>query len=159
MVKALGIAVILFSCAGVGVKMYLRLSLRIKTLSSAKAYMQKFENRLSSMCMPLDRCFDSDSCFLSYALQDIQQGILPAPAVRNAIARCTTLQSEDKEAFYTFASGLDAKDCDGQIANVRLLQSSIDALLANAQRELSSKGKLYIEGGALCGALIALLLL
>ena len=109
--------------------------------------------------MPLYESFLSSGEFFEIAAANIRSGQLPMDAVKEACRGNRYLSERDRECIQRFADGLCAGDCKGQLANVEIFISEMDRCVGNAEKELGTKGTLFIKGSILTAAAVVLLLL
>ena len=109
--------------------------------------------------MPLHECFGEGGSFFEKALQYIVQGDSPKEAIEKVTQKTRELKKEDREVLWRFAKGLCADDCEGQIANVENLLFQIGRKSTQAEKEIKTKGTLFIKGSLLLGGAVVLILI
>lgn len=159
MFRLIGAAAVILASGLIGTKKYNEFYERKRTLQSIRDGAQKTKNNLRCMCMPLYECFLSGGEFFEKAALHIAGGDLPSEAVRNTALAAHCLKKEDREIIWRFADGLSAHDCGGQIANIELFLRELDASIAEATKELNTKGTLFVKGSILTAAAVVLILI
>lgn len=159
MFKLVGASVVILASGLIGIKKYNEFYERKRNLQMIRDGAEKIKNNLRCMCMPLYECFLSGGEFFEEAAQYINEGYLPKDAVENAALSENCLKKDDKEAVLRFARGLSADDCNGQIANAQLFINELDKNISEADKELSTKGALFVKGSLLTAAAVVLILI
>lgn len=68
-----------------------------------------------------------------------------------------SFSEEDLELILRIGANIGVSDCEGQLAALTLACSENDRLIAEAQEQYRSKGRLYRALGAVAGAVIAVI--
>lgn len=142
-----------------GMKKYSDFSERKRILSDIYDGAIKVSNSLRCACLPLHESFLVGGDFFENAATGIRHGKLPMQAVEESMSQYPVLKNADKLNILRFARGLDAKDCNGQLANLDIFINDTKKALAESESELNTKGRLYIKGSMLIAAAIVLLLI
>ena len=159
MFKLFGAFLIMSASLLFGFKKNADLRERKKSLSELRLLLKAVESKIRCMCLPLDKCFEESGNIFFEASVLINGGLPPSEAVKRAADKAPFLKEGDRRLFYSFAKGLCADDCTGQLANLSLLDEGLIASLADAENELSTKGKLFLQGSVLFGAAAVILML
>ena len=159
MLKLIGSALIFLCATYMGMSKYQDMYKRKRELSGIRDGAIKIRDNLRCMCMPLYESFLSSGEFFEIAAANIRSGQLPAEAVKEACRKNRCLREVDRECIQRFAKGLCAGDCKGQLANVEIFISEMDRCVDHAQKELGTKGTLFIKGSILTAAAVVLLML
>ncbi|MBQ8392056.1 MAG: stage III sporulation protein AB [Clostridia bacterium] len=159
MLKLIGSALIFLCATYVGMSKYQELYKRKRVLSGVRDGAIKIRDNLRCMCMPLYESFLSSGEFFENAASNIRKGQLPTEAVKEAFNANCHLNARDRECIRRFADGLGAGDCKGQLANVEMFISEMDRCVDHAEKELGTKGTLFIRGSILTAAAVVLLMI
>ncbi len=159
MLKLIGSALIFLCATYMGMSKYQELYKRKRVLSGVRDGGIKIRDNLRCMCMPLYEAFLSSGEFFEIAASYIRKGQLPMEAVKEACRGSRHLNERDRECIQRFAEGLGAEDCKGQLANVEMFISEMDRCVDHAQKELKTKGTLFIKGSILTAAAVVLLMI
>ncbi len=157
MLKLIGSALIFLCATYMGMSKYQELYKRKRELSGVRDGAIKIRDNLRCMCMPLYEAFISSGEFFEIAASNIRSGQLPMTAVKEACNTYRHFNERDVECIHRFAEGLGAEDCKGQLANVEMFISEMDRCVENAEKELGTKGTLFIKGSILTAAAVVLL--
>ncbi len=159
MLKLVGAAVVLLAAGLIGMKKYNDLYERRRNLCIVRDGAQKIENTLRCMCAPLYDCFLSAGSFFEKAAILVAEGMMPSEAVREATRSVSFFTKEDKEIFERFANGLCAQDALGQLANLSLFIKELDINIERAQKDVNTKGTLFVKGSILTAAALVLIII
>ena len=158
MFKILGAVTVIFSSVLFGMKKYNDFFERKKILQELSDGCRHIESQLRCMCAPLCDCFGSGGEFFGKGADLIEGGMLPEEAVKAVAYQTSALNREDLRIIESFAEGLCAEDCAGQLSNLAVFEKRLNKQLENAQTELNVKGKLCVKGSILVAAALVLLL-
>lgn len=158
MLKLTGCLMVILSFTLLGLRKYNFMLKRCKMLENTRAITLLLSGKLRCMCMPLYECFKESGGIFKEAAEYIEKGLAPKDALKKAVADCAVLSGKYKDIFISFADGLDADSCEGQIANTELFYENITLGIEDARAELKTKGKLSVEGSVLMGTALVLLL-
>lgn len=142
-----------------GAKKYYALRARCETLYSVRRSVKQTAENLKCMCLPLYECFERCDGIFNAAFKYMNEGLAPEDAVKKAADKSLFLKNDDKKLLFDFASGLNADNCESQIANAALLEKNIDMQIESAQHDFNTRGKLCLQGGVLLGAAAVLILI
>ena len=159
MLKLIGSALVFLCATYMGMSKYQELYKRKRVLSDIRDGGIKIRDNLRCMCMPLYEAFLSSGEFFEIAASNIRSGQLPTEAVKEACRKNRYLSKQDRECIERFAEGLCAGDCKGQLANVEMFISEMDRCVDHAEKELGTKGTLFIKGSILTAAAVVLLMI
>lgn len=159
MLKLIGSALVFLCATYMGMSKYQEMYKRKRGLSGIRDGAIKIRDNLRCMCMPLYESFLSSGEFFEIAASNIRSGMLPMEAVKEACQKSRHLNEMDRECIHRFAEGLCAGDCKGQLANVEMFISEMDRCVDHAERELGTKGTLFIKGSILTAAAVVLLMI
>ena len=159
MLKLIGSALVFLCATYMGMSKYQEMYKRKRVLSGIRDGGIKIRDNLRCMCMPLYESFLSSGEFFEDAASNIQSGLLPMEAVKEACRSNRFLSKRDRECIHRFAEGLGAGDCKGQLANVEMFISEMDRCVDHSDKELCTKGTLFIKGSILAAAAVVLMML
>ena len=159
MLKLIGSALVFLCATYVGMSKYQELYKRKRVLTSIRDGGIKIRDNLRCMCMPLYESFLFSGEFFELAASNIRSGLLPMEAVKEACRTNRHLSERDRECIQRFAEGLQAGDCKGQLANAEMFISEMDQCVDRAEKELGTKGALFIKGSILTAAAVVLLMI
>ena len=159
MLKLMGSSIILLCSTYMGMEKYHCFHKRKRVLADIHNGSVNIRNNLRCMCMPLYECFLCAGDFFARAAENIRKGELPSVAVKNACETEHSLSKDDRDCIFRFADGLCAGDCAGQLSNIDLFISEIKRLSEKAEKELETKGKLFVKGSFLAAAAVILLMI
>ena len=142
-----------------GIGKYNSLFERKRLLQSIYDGSIKIKETIRCIHAPLDESFLSGGDFFSSASKKIKSGYLPEDAINESMLEFPALTEDDKRLIARFARGLNAEDFTGQIANIELFSEDIKRSIAQATKELDTKGRLYVKGSILSAMAIVLLLI
>ena len=157
MLKLIGSALVFLCATYMGMSKYQEMYKRKRVLSAVRDGAIKIRDNLRCMCMPLYESFLSSGEFFELAASNIRSGMLPMEAVKEACRESRYLSERD--CIHRFAEGLGAGDCKGQLANVEMFISEMDRCVDHAEKELGTKGALFIKGSILTAAAVVLLMI
>ncbi|MBQ3022627.1 MAG: stage III sporulation protein AB [Clostridia bacterium] len=159
MLKIIGSAVVILSATLFGIKKYNTLFERKKALSEILDGARSINSKLSALHAPLHEIFMDSGTFFESASKRILAGQLPEEAVKSTAFQVTSLKKDDIRIIESFASGLCASSCEGQLSNLAVFTGEIEKKLMEASTDLDIKGKLCVKGSILTAAAIVLLLI
>lgn len=158
MFKLIGSAIILLASALFGASRYNRYYERKRLLCVIRDGAAQIENSLRCACPPLYDCFLCGGEFFEKAALMINQGETPEEAVKDAAMSLHSLNKNDLSLIDRFAAGLSAQDLKGQLANTAYFSSALEKNIAEAEKELNSRGKLILKGSMLTATAVVILL-
>ncbi len=158
MFKVIGSIAVIASMGFIGTGRYEKIKERKHVLETVRDGTQKITDNLRCMCMPLYECFLKGGVFYNRAASYMKMGLLPCEAVKKA-AKDFSFSKEDYSCVCRFSEGLVAADCEGQIRNAQHFIGELEKSIAKTEKELDTKGKLFIKGSFLMAAAIVLILL
>ena len=158
MYKLLGAIFILLSSVLIGLSIRKTYAGRVKLLSEILYACDTMECKLRCMCLPLYECFSQSGGIFLRASELMKNNDAPTDALKTAVKENEILDSADKEVLFSFADGLHAEDCEGQIENLSMLRQMMARRCADAEKKLDTKGNLAVKGSVLaaCAAVILL---
>ena len=156
MFKVFGSASVIIAAMLMGIRKYNGFFERKRVLESIRDGSIRIEHIIRCMCAPLDESFMQGGEFYVFAAGKIRQGSSPCEAINESALEYRCLKEEDIHIIGTFAKGLGADDCEGQLSNIKLFINSLELSLSRATDELEKKGKLYIKGSILTAAAVVL---
>ena len=158
MFKILGSIAVIVSAGMLGTGRYAKLRERKYALEAVRDGAQKIHNNLRCMCMPLYECFLDGGVFFNKAAFYMQQGLLPGDAVKKA-GKEFCFSEDDYNSVCRFSEGLMAADCEGQIRNTLYFIGELEKNIAKADKDMETKGKLFIKGSLLTATAVVIILL
>ncbi len=159
MYKPIRAGVVFLCCVFCGLREYRAAAAKRKFFEETLADVRTVKAMLRARCAPLDECFAATSGILRQAAQAVAGGTPPTVAVKELFDAADFLDEREKISFFSFANGLCAADCDGQIANAELFELRLNALCTAAAGEGAKRGALALRASVLVGCAAAILLL
>lgn len=159
MYKPIRAAVVFLCCVLCGLREYRTAAAKRRFLDETLTDVRTVKTMLRARCAPLDECFAATGGILRQAAQAVACGKPPTVAVKELFETTNFLDEKEKNCFFSFANGLCAADCDGQIANAELFEQRLADFCAAAASDGAKKGALALRASVLTGCAAAILLL
>ncbi|HHW21988.1 MAG TPA: hypothetical protein GXX26_03775 [Clostridiaceae bacterium] len=159
-------------CTALGMKLSARLAERQRALSKLMEILLNLKNQICSLGVPLYAAFEEigtegtgglwSEIFLRCSQVMKEQRMDAGSAWKKAISEnrgLLPLESSDWDSIDDFGELLGKSDRYNQEAVLDMARESIAVLEKKAEEAVRTKGKLYRNLGALCGAAVVILLI
>ncbi len=151
MIKILGAAAVVTASVAFGMVMARELGERVKLLNEIKTAAIYIKSDMEYRLPVFEDCFRGRGRFFSEAAKLIEGGKTPCEAVIEASERQARLSDKDRKILTSYAEGLEAEEIGGQMTNISLLITRLEADIKEAEEENAVKCRLYRSGGVLAG--------
>ena len=142
---------------------------RVKELMSIKTSLNILENKIKFTQSPLEEIFKNiaQNCseksiqnIFEIIITNLKDNVNIHKSWITAINKCeTNLNNQDKKILMDMGNILGTTDVDGQVSNIKITTTFIDAQIENAQNEKEKNVKLYRTLGIISGLTIIIILI
>lgn len=157
MIKLLGITAVFVASSVMGFIMAGELNERTKVLKEIYQSAVHIKSELEYRGADIKECFNRRGKLFKLAYKYLEEGLLPASALKKACREIKCINDEDRAVINTYADNLNAEDLGGQIANVKLLLENLRICIRSSEEEYKTKNRLYKSGGVITGLGIIIL--
>ena len=159
MIKLMGMISVFMASSVMGFIMAKELNERTRCLKEIYDSAIHIKSELEYRGADVADCFRRRGRLFKIASIYIDEGILPADALKKACRDLNELNEADCLVINAYAENLYAEDIGGQIANVNLFLENLRGCIRNSEEEYHTKNRLYKAGGAIAGMGIIILLI
>ncbi|MBQ6794558.1 MAG: stage III sporulation protein AB [Clostridia bacterium] len=159
MIKLMGMISIFIASSVMGFIMAKELNERTLCLKEIYDSVIHIKSELEYRGADVADCFRRRGRLFKTASIYLDEGMLPADALKKACGDLKELNEADRSVINAYAENLYAEDIGGQIANVNLFLENLRGCIRNSEEEYHTKNRLYKAGGTIAGMGIIILLI